>query len=278
MLGLFSRFKRKLNPEQHKFWQDNGYLVLKGFYEADKVDSVSQLVDELWEKRKSISQSIVIDTDLHVTNKRQHISMARKEHRAKPYKINDLYLEFPIIREVALGSGLGKILCELLKDKPVICNSLNFERGSEQGFHTDSLYMTPRSGLNLAAAWIALEDVSQNAGPLTYYPGSHKIPPFHFSSGKMNAIPNEMSKYDSYMMAEIQKRGLKKEEFTPKKGDILFWHSQLYHGGSAIHDLSLTRKSLIIHYYARKDMKPHEVKPVHDGFYWQRHHQPIPST
>ena len=36
--------------------------------------------------------------------------------------------------------------------------------------------------------------------------------------------------------------------YFPKKGDILFWHAGLVHGGSEITDESLTRQSIVGHY------------------------------
>ena len=44
-----------------------------------------------------------------------------------------------------------------------------------------------------------------------------------------------------------------------KKGDVFIWHANLIHGGSPIKDHSLTRKSMVIHYYAKDVIKYHEI-------------------
>ena len=131
--------------------------------------------------------------------------------------------------------------------------------------------MTPPKDLNLVASWLALEDVHPDAGPLRYYPGSHIIKPFIFSSGQMTAINNEMHEYRTYMQENIKKRGLKEEIFCAKKGDVFIWHSQLFHCRSEIKQKNLTRRSLVTYYFKEGDINRRDTKKVHDyGFYLNR--------
>ena len=55
---------------------------------------------------------------------------------------------------------------------PLLLQSLSFDSGSGQGLLT----ATPRTWWStaLAASWLALEDVQEGSGELTYYEGSHK--------------------------------------------------------------------------------------------------------
>ena len=62
----------------------------------------------------------------------------------------------------------------------------NLEFGSQQEFHFDTFRMPAPIENKMVAAWIALEDVHPDSGPLRYYPGSHKIPPFRFSDRRLN--------------------------------------------------------------------------------------------
>ena len=86
----------------------------------------------------------------------------------------------------------------------------------------------------MVAAWIALEDVSPDAGPLRYYPGSHKIPPFLFSHGKTDAIPSELPNFRKYIEHELERRGLRPAMYLAQTGDVLVWHAQLFHGSYPI--------------------------------------------
>ena len=107
----------------------------------------------------------------------------------------------------------------------------------------------------MIASWLALEDATTLNGPLTYYPGGHKIPAYKFSNGSTIIVLEEMPDFKNYMKKEISERGLKAEILLANKGDLLIWHSQLYHGGSKILNKAKTRKSLVTHYFTREDFQ-----------------------
>ena len=58
---------------------------------------------------------------------------------------------------------------------PLPFQSLQFYNGTQRRTHSDVVHFDtlPTRG-NMAAAWLALEDVDETAGPLHYYPGSHR--------------------------------------------------------------------------------------------------------
>ena len=116
-------------------------------------------------------------------------------------------------------------------------------------WHCDSLYMTPKTPAHLVATWIALEDVHPDAGPLVYYPASHKIPLYTFSDGTHHARQEEMPNWSAYIESEMRRRGIEAKTFLAGKGDLFIWHSDLVHGGSAIGDPTRTRRSLVCHYF-----------------------------
>ena len=119
------------------------------------------------------------------------------------------------------------------------------EIGSAQPDHVDSLYMTPRSPHHLVAIWVALEDTHPDAGPLRYYPGSHKIPQYVFSNGSHHFIQDEMPLWDRHMRAQVEALKLQPEVFLARKGDVFVWSAYLLHGGSDIRDPARTRKSVV---------------------------------
>ncbi|MEY3902732.1 MAG: hypothetical protein RL189_2038, partial [Pseudomonadota bacterium] len=254
LIELLRKPKYVLNQAQRVFFEENGYLILEGFYPTSEVDDFLRAIDDLWVQSRKGSTNIVVDIFTETPNQRRvKLSDAPYDARYAPHKLNDLFLEYQNVRDFVLNQAMGAILTELLGKVPLICNTLNFTYGSQQDFHTDSLYMTPLKKLNLIATWAALEDCHPDAGPLVYYPGSHKIKPYLFSNGKMGAIHEEMSAYRKYMDEQVASLNLKVMRFIPKKGDVLIWHSQLFHGGSKIEDKSKTRKSIVTHFYAEED-------------------------
>ena len=171
-------------------------------------------------------------------------------------KFNDLYLLLEEVREIALERRLTDLLRRLLGGKPpVLCNTLTFEKGSGQSLHIDSLFMTPYTPGDLAAAWMAFEDVDPAAGPLQYYPGSHLIPLYFFRDGTRHANAEEFPAWLAYITRELEERRLVKETFLARKGDVFIWHSDLVHGGSEILDRTKGRKSMVCHYASEEDCR-----------------------
>ncbi len=258
---------------QLEAWERDGYLVLPGFYDDAEIDAAREVVQEAWRTR---APRIVVD-DL-ITNQRLRLSDVPAEHaREHRFKVNDLYMELDAVRRLALNPRLTPILAALLGEAPVICNSLNFEQGSGQPDHVDALYMAPITPGKLVAIWVALEDCHPEAGPLRYYPGSHRIDQYRFSNGDTRAIQDEMPAWTAYMYEQSGLRGLRAESFAARKGDVFIWSAYLMHGGSEIIDRSRTRRSIVFHYFTESDSRSvgFDLVPYEGGFWLHRRHQPV---
>ena len=130
-------------------WSSNGYLILENFFDEGTCDKINKEIDDLITSKK-----------LSFTGNR--MMFANKKSALIKTVVNDELLK----------SILGFIL-----DKEVVpFQTINFLQGSQQRAHSDSIHMTTYPLGYLIAAWIALEDVSAENGPLFYYPGSHKLP------------------------------------------------------------------------------------------------------
>lgn len=260
--------------EHLQFWQENGYLYLPGFFDEGMIEDVNHLVSKVLRDCPSF---VVVD-DL-VTGRRSWMSDLSSDEKLHPFKLNDLYLNFKEILQVALHETLVEVLANLLEDAPVLINSLNMEKGTQQPHHVDALYMTPLREDNLAASWIALEDAHLEAGPLQYYPGSHKIPLYRFSNGQIHFIPDEMAQWRDYMKSNVSALGLTSQTLQAKQGDVFIWHSKLLHGGAPIKNQAMTRKSLVSHYWTFKDSQQLQctVEPFGKGYWFKRNPQPVPT-
>jgi phytanoyl-CoA hydroxylase len=287
----------RLTRAQKKFWQENGYLILKSFFPRSEAEAVNALVDRRMADPSSFGQATVDALQGEHTGKRFRAVEAPREVFAGPIKINDLFLDEPQVRDLALSKRLTKLLAGLLDGPPLVCNSLNFIWGSQQPDHVDSWFMParvpppekrrwwqlkpaqpelPDFNQRLAVSSICLEDVAPEAGPLVYYPGSHKIPPFRFPNGGFAALSDGTQQSTAYVHEEIRKRGLRREEFLGEAGDVFLWHGQLVHGGSVIKEPSRTRKTLVTHYWCVKDVPADRAVQVHEtGFYEKRGHQEL---
>lgn len=258
-----------------KKWQEDGYVVLPKFYSDAEIDAAEASLTAAW--RDPASRVVVDDLSNDQRLRIRDVSPeARDSHR---FKVNDLYLESEAVRRLALNRRLTPTLRALLASTPVLCNSLSYEHGSGQNNHVDSLYMTPRTHGHLLAIWVALEDCDLDAGPLRYYPGSHKIDQYVFSTGSNHAVGAEMPQWEAYMADQVRDRGLKPELFPARRGDVFIWSAYLLHGGSPILSPGKTRKSIVFHYFSESDSRALGLQLVPEaGGYWiHRPHQPVPG-
>lgn len=125
----------------------------------------------------------------------------------------------------------------------------------------------------LAAAWILLEDIQADAGPLVYYKGSHRpdqLGFFDWGEGAIlasrDALDDLFSAYSRHLDAVITASSLQPSIFLPKRGDLLIWHGALIHGGTRMTNPLLTRRSFICHYTSMASHKHAQRFRISNGY------------
>jgi ectoine hydroxylase-related dioxygenase (phytanoyl-CoA dioxygenase family) len=248
-----------LTAEQIAQWERDGFLILRGFMSLEDIARVKAVVDDEWTNTAANDHEVDMLTGPNA-GRAFKMAQAPQGARREAYKLNNLFARRSEIRQVALAPELRKVCATLLDGDPLICNSLNFERGSQQDFHIDTWYMPPPVDDRMVVASIAIDDVDADNGPMAYYPGSHLIPPYRFSDGRLNEIREESPQCRAYLQREIAARGLQEVEFRGKSGDVFIWHAQLLHGGRPIRDMTKTRSSLVVHYWRVRDVPRKHVR------------------
>lgn len=236
------------HPQFHSFsaevqsqlqaWSENGFLVLPDFFSDAVCNQVNKEIDEL------------------VQNKKLRFKYARKLMFANK--------KSKTVRDLSEDRRLLNILSFILGKELVPFQTINFLQGSEQRAHSDSIHMTTYPLGYLIAAWVALEDVHADNGPLFYYPGSHKLPfllnsDYNEGSTLLKLGKHDYNKYEDVIEEVLQEKIFERKEFFASKGDVFIWHANLAHGGSPIINNQLSRKSMVIHYYAKDVIKYHEI-------------------
>lgn len=167
------------------------------------------------------------------------------------------------IRRVGEGR-LQSIISALFGHEAMLFQSLNFLRGSQQPTHSDSVHMSTYPDGGLIAAWVALEDIHAEAGPIHYYPGSHRLP-YYTNADYGNAGTRWMlgeagnAAYERFIRGRVDELGLEKEVFAASAGDVFLWHANLLHGGEPQADMARTRKSMVLHYFSKGCVLYHEL-------------------
>lgn len=169
-----------------------------------------------------------------------------------------------VLNQIGINKNLNDFLSSLIGGKVKLFQSINFINGSQQKTHSDSIHMTTFPLGGLLGVWVALEDISLDNGPLHYYPGSQKLPYYLNSDYKNegNAFligDKDYTEYEQMIAQKLVENKLEKEVFLAKKGDILVWHANLFHGGEPHINKSKTRKSVVFHYYLEECIRYHEI-------------------
>jgi phytanoyl-CoA hydroxylase len=264
-----------LTPEQRRHWDDNGCLVLRGLFPPDRLAAFETVLDELWANRRRSDNPVVVDVH-DGTRPRRYFRDAADESRLVVHTLNDLYLVEPAVRDINLDDRLVGLLTELLGDEPCVISSLNHEYGSERAFHFDTWFAPPPVDDQLVVSFVAFEDIDADNGPLQYYPGSHRMPPYRFSNGRLRAISAELPDCARHTEAWLADRNIEHRQFHCKAGDVFLGHAQLFHGASPILDHDRTRRSMVTRYLRSRDLDPAVVDRVTpSGAIHRRDHQTV---
>ncbi len=235
---VFQSFDTKVQ-EAILAWSDKGYAIIPNFLTETQVETINDII------------SGIIDQN-------------QADWKANATKIMFAVRQSEEIRNIVDNPLMNQILNLLLGKEVQLFQSINFLEGSQQATHSDSVHMTTFPLGYLIAVWIALEDIEEGSGVLHYYPGSHKLPyiltpDFEHGSNRLFLGKNAYKKYEEKISDVISENTFPKKEFLAKKGDILIWHANLLHGGNPITLPESSRKSMVLHYYAKDVACYHEI-------------------
>lgn len=173
--------------------------------------------------------------------------------RLVPPRFQDAYDANGDIKAIATNAVVIELLSKLYGRRAFPFQTLNFEQGSEQHFHSDAVHFHSYPEKFMCGVWVALEDITLENGPLHYYPGSHTWAAYaneHLvkSGDDLVRTPNQTF-YHSMWQGLVESKQAEKQVFLAKKGQALIWCAYLLHGGEKILDTSRTRWSQVTHYY-----------------------------
>lgn len=168
-------------------------------------------------------------------------------------RIQDAWKYDEDVRAIAANSAIRALLSKLYGRRAFPFQTLNFPVGTQQHMHSDSVHFSSIPERFMCGVWLAMEDITDDTGPLLYYPGSHKWPiltnEMLARRGSDNKSGSAQTPYETVWRAMTEATGIPPEIFCAKKGQALIWAANLLHGGSPQSDLTRTRWSQVTHYY-----------------------------
>ena len=251
--------------DKMRFWQKNGFVILDQAIAATWLDQLWNEVEELIEHHEKYPINVRVDLPEYAAHPVMAIKDVPQSVLNGPFiKFLDFQDNSVIAKKIMLHENITAFMEAVFGDKVVGMQSLIFKYGSQQATHQDFAYVVSEIPSHLAAAWIALEDVHIDSGPLYYYPGSHTINKFNFGNGifyndKSTLNPGDFA---NYLDKTCRDAGMERKTLLVKKGDVLLWHAALAHGGDAIRNPELTRKSYVCHYSSDKAYRHHRQSPT----------------
>jgi Phytanoyl-CoA dioxygenase (PhyH) len=212
-----------------KDFADNGFVVFDTDLDGSVIDELNQTMAPHFEK--------IIGADK---------------------RIQDAWAFNESVRKVASSDNILDKLRLLYQREPFPFQTLSFPMGTQQKTHSDMVHFNSIPQRFMCGVWVALEDVTNDNGPLHYYPKSHKLPFYDMIDLGVKASDNVATKkaimayavdYTNFIAEMIQALGLPKKVLTIKKGQAMIWSANLLHGGEIIYKPGSSRHSQVTHYY-----------------------------
>jgi phytanoyl-CoA hydroxylase len=271
--GVASRWD--LTRAQRDFmeqWVIEGYFIVPGLFPEVDVDRYAAEVESAWFAEKAILDmaisDVIVGDDPAIVHM-QHadlLTLSESQRVASMEKSNWRIGEFHLFNQAArtvFDNRAAARLCSAIFDRPAVPHfSLTFSKGSRQLLHQDTCVFHAWPMNALIGMWLALEDIAPDSGPLVYYPRSHREALYHefdnYPQTQRRTAPADRSdRYQTYVEETASR--YERKEFVPKKGEALFWHGMLVHGGSQFVAPGTTRKSCVIHYLPEGGNVAHRV-------------------
>lgn len=188
------------------------------------------------------------------------------------YRVVNLHRAVDDLADTFAQNEAGLAICDAFFGAPTsLYTTLYYERGSEQALHRDTPYFCTKPAGRYLGVWLALDDVDSGNGPLKVVPKSHLLPPIDvralrkeiFGDQHVPSISMEgWNGYQAAVQAQCDLRGMEAQEVHVKRGDVIIWHPEMFHGGCPHLVKERSRRSLVMH------VTPESVPVYHiDVFY-----------
>ncbi|MDO3644480.1 phytanoyl-CoA dioxygenase family protein [Mucilaginibacter sp. L3T2-6] len=223
---------KKLTAKQAEIaetYHRDGFVVLQGVLSESLIDAV--LND---------AKTKAFNPDFRLNTQRDEV------------RVQDFWQVSEAARELACHPEILKTL-EFLYEREVIpFQTLNFSVGTQQRAHSDTIHFSSLPARFMCGVWVALEDITEENGPVFYYPGSHTLPEYDFShigNTPVTTSYENYKEYEDFIEKIVEANKLEKRKFLAKKGDLLIWSSNIIHGGSPVTKQGASRWSQVTHYF-----------------------------
>jgi hypothetical protein len=257
--------------EALRHWVDHGYIVTRDLVPISDVDGMMRDVDNLWATPTPIEGLIIENLRLRSEDppglphsKLVTVDPATKEKlKQESWRIHEFISHSESAMRIFQNAQLAQLCSLILGGEARPSYTINFTFGSMQGLHQDTAVFAVSPMNHIVGAWLACEDIHPDSGPLVFYPGSHRESLFsgfdNYPQTILRTCAKEMMD-EYYRYLENVAARYERKKFIAKKGEWFLWHGMIIHGGDAIRNKELTRRSYVCHFIPPGMNKEREIQ------------------
>ncbi|MBM7567180.1 phytanoyl-CoA dioxygenase family protein [Paenibacillus sacheonensis] len=261
--------KYLVSVKDYAFYHKEGYVIIRGLLAGEALEEIYAYTEEkrIESRRRAEAMpkqdgepdylTVMFDEQVRV-----HM-LSRTEPVAERTLLNPRILD---VAEALVGPDVYALQDMFFMNPPGM---------GGQGWHQDSCYIKTHPD-TLLGAWVALEPVDEENGCLWIVPGSHNepvYPPKEVGGGRVHAQEAfaDLDYVHNVSHPDDEINTLSKvaaENYPPpipvplQPGDVLFFHSHLFHRSHANASKDRYRRSCVLHYCNARSYIPWD----HDGY------------
>jgi len=214
-------------------YHENGYMVIDLELTQDFIDTTMEGIFNELDKLKT---------------------QDNRYHYSDSPRVFEAWKTIPNVLSLARHPKLISTLELLYGRKPVPFQTINFLKGSNQPLHQDSIHFYTQPERWMVGTWTALQDMTDDCGPLNIVPGSHKWPHYNFQHLNLPVVEfgnqfDNYAEYENFLVHLVQSMNGNLKKWLGTKGQTLIWASNLLHGGAPITNPDSTRYAQATHFY-----------------------------
>jgi phytanoyl-CoA hydroxylase len=241
----YSYFVLDQAAEARKYYDDNGYVVLRGLLPQDLCDRANASFET---EVKPFDGFIYRQT---TANPERHVFTSEGFVLNPIMNIQSLdRRRFAGFRRAGLDllthANMQRVVSTLLGEPGKLVQSMYFDGNPVTWPHQDTYYLDAEAIGRMTAAWIAAEDIAPGAGRFFVYSKSHLID--MAKNGGDFDIAFHHDRYKELVKRVIREQGLVCRAPALSKGDVLFWAAKTIHGSLRTTEPTRSRRSFTAHY------------------------------
>jgi phytanoyl-CoA hydroxylase len=241
----YSYFVLDQAADVRKYYDDNGYVVVRGLLPQDLCDRANASFETevkpfggfIYRQTSANPERHIFTSEGFVLNPIMNVqSLDRRRFAGFRRAGLDLFTH----------ANMQRAILTILGEPGKLVQSMYFDGNPETWPHQDTYYLDAEEIGRMTAAWVAAEDIAPGAGRFFVYPKSHLID--MAKNGGNFDIAFHHERYQELVKQVVREEELVCRAPALSKGDVLFWAAKTIHGSLRTTEPTRSRRSFTAHF------------------------------